>query len=34
MKNHTCSITYGDAISTPASAEILIQRKNPSPGSV
>ncbi len=28
MKNHTCNMMYGDAISTPVSAAILIHRKN------
>ena len=34
MKSHTCHMMYGEAISTPVSAAILIQRKKPSPGSV
>ena len=34
MNSHTCHITYGDEISSPAIAAILIQMKNASPGSV
>ena len=34
MNSHTCYITYGDEISRPAIAAILIQMKNASPGSV
>ena len=34
MKNHTCSMMYGEAIRTPVSAAILIHSMNISGASV